>query len=136
LFVASVSKALGSDFTCVCRRYGDKIDPEGDLHAMANVKSLLKEGGLLFLAVPMGKDLVYWNAHRKYGRVRLPLLFSGWTIRGAFGVDQQILDDERHQIHVQPVWVLGNERPPKDGIDFERIIGWSNEHGQPYRGRL
>jgi hypothetical protein len=136
LFVASVSAASGDVSTCAGCRYGDKIDPDGDLRAMANVQSLLKEGGLLYLAVPMGKDLVYWNAHRKYGRVRLPLLFSGWTVRGAFGVDQQILDDERHQIHVQPVWVLGNEKPPKDGIDFARIVGWANQHGQPYRGRL
>lgn len=35
-------------------RYGDPINPEGDLVAMGTVMDVLKEGGLLFLTVPIG----------------------------------------------------------------------------------
>lgn len=36
-------------------RYGDPINPNGDLVAMEMVKNVTKEDGLLFLTVPIGK---------------------------------------------------------------------------------
>ena len=36
-------------------RYGDPINPNGDLVAMETVKHMLKEGGLFFLTVPIGE---------------------------------------------------------------------------------
>lgn len=59
-------------------RYGDPIDPDGDLKAMKKAFTMLSENGILFLAVPVGKDWVCWNAHRVYGPNRLPLLLSGF----------------------------------------------------------
>ena len=38
------------------------------------------QGGLLFLSVPVGPDVVAWNLHRRYGHVRLPLLLDGWGL--------------------------------------------------------
>lgn len=40
-------------------------------------------GGLLFLSVPVGPDVLAWNLLRRYGRVRLPLLLEGWALAGA-----------------------------------------------------
>jgi len=57
-------------------RYGDPLDPDGDLKAMKKVYSLLKPGGLLFLTVPVGPDVVVFNLHRRYGAARLPLLLN------------------------------------------------------------
>lgn len=37
-------------------RYGDPINPDGDLEAMKTVQSVLNEQGLLFLTVPIGKE--------------------------------------------------------------------------------
>lgn len=61
-------------------RYGDPINPEADLEAMAKTTSYLKDGGLLFLAVPVGRDAIYWNSCRVYGKARLPLLFEKWDL--------------------------------------------------------
>ena len=36
-------------------RYGDPINPDGDINAMKTVQSVLNEQGLLFLTVPLGK---------------------------------------------------------------------------------
>lgn len=36
-------------------RYGDPINPTGDLVAMETVRSILREGGLLFLTIPIGR---------------------------------------------------------------------------------
>lgn len=65
-------------------RYGDPLNPDGDLAAMARMKTVVKPNGLLFLAVPVGCDALVWNAHRIYGPVRLPMLLSGWEALAVF----------------------------------------------------
>ncbi|VDD93667.1 unnamed protein product, partial [Enterobius vermicularis] len=61
-------------------RYGDPLDPIGDIREMQKTWCILKEGGLAFLGLPSGMDGLFYNAHRVYGRVRLPLLFNGKTL--------------------------------------------------------
>eukprot|EP01036_Dinobryon_divergens_P029429 gene29430-38523_t len=57
-------------------RYGDPLNPDADLEAMAKARSILKPGGLLFLTVPVGPDVLVFNLHRRYGPARLPLLLG------------------------------------------------------------
>ncbi|RYH29028.1 DUF268 domain-containing protein [archaeon] len=60
-------------------RYGDPINPFGDLETMARIHCLLPPGGYLFLGVPTGPiDAVVWNAHRVYGRHRMRMLLQDW----------------------------------------------------------
>lgn len=66
-------------------RYGDPLDPDGDLKAMANVAKVLPEGGLLYLTVPFQHDVTLWNVNRHYGPVRLPHLLKGFTLLDTFG---------------------------------------------------
>ena len=66
-------------------RYGDPINPWGDLGAMKRSWNMLKDGGILFLTVPIGRDCLTWNAHRIYGKYRLPMLLKGWELLGFFG---------------------------------------------------
>ena len=89
-------------------RYGDPINPNGDLEAMSRLKNFLKPNGVLFLAVPMGPDAVVWNAHRIYGRKRFPLLIDGWEVVDSFGYDESIYDLRVGRWDVQPIWVLSN----------------------------
>lgn len=86
-------------------RYGDPINPHGDLIAMEKTKKMLVSGGVLFLSVPVAKDLLYWKAHRNYGAIRLPMLLSGWKILASFGFDQSDFQREQEE---QPVFVLGS----------------------------
>ena len=87
-------------------RYGDPIDPDGDLRAMTRFRGLLEPGGLLLLAVPMGRDALVWNAHRIYGPLRWPRLIEGWEVVDSFGFEERLYDAELGACHVQPVWVL------------------------------
>ncbi len=89
-------------------RYGDPLNPDGDLQAMQNIKHMLKKGGLLFLAVPVGIDTIYWNAHRIYGKERLPYLLNGWKIINTFGFHESQLQSHSAGWH-QPLFVLTNE---------------------------
>ena len=87
-------------------RYGDPLDPLGDLKSMQETKSIVKRDGILFLSVPIGMDTVVWNAHRIYGRVRLPQLLEGWDILQTFGFNEGLFD--KPHSYVQPIFVLKN----------------------------
>ncbi len=90
-------------------RYGDPINPNGDLEAMRKMKKILRPGGLLFLAVPVAKDKIVWNAHRIYGRHRLPLLIDGWELLGSVGFKEEYFDtDTGKDGCFQPIFVLKN----------------------------
>ncbi|NNU44152.1 DUF268 domain-containing protein [Ramlibacter sp. B156] len=47
-------------------RYGDPIDPEGDLKAIRELRRVLAPGGSLLVVVPVGQPRVQFNAHRVY----------------------------------------------------------------------
>ena len=66
-------------------RYGDPLNPDGDLLTIAKVACLLRPGGLFFLGFAVGRDAVVWNAHRIYGSSRLQLVFKGWHLLTFFG---------------------------------------------------
>ena len=106
-------------------RYGDPIDPDGDLRAMKSTLDLLDPArGLLYLSVPVGgDDAVHWNEGRVYGPIRLPLLLQGLDIEAGFGLSPQDIGDplsmaraeQRHarmapKEAFQPVLVLSAEQ--------------------------
>lgn len=45
-------------------RYGDPIDPHGDVAGLCNLAKILRSGGVFHLSVPVGKERVEFNAHR------------------------------------------------------------------------
>jgi len=47
-------------------RYGDPLDPEGDLIAIAELKRVCAVGGSVLFVVPVGKPKICYNAHRIY----------------------------------------------------------------------
>jgi SAM-dependent methyltransferase len=47
-------------------RYGDPLDPDGDLKAMAELTRVLAPGGSLLFVVPVGQARIQFNAHRIY----------------------------------------------------------------------
>jgi ubiquinone/menaquinone biosynthesis C-methylase UbiE len=48
-------------------RYGDPLDPQGDIKAMNELQRVLKPGGNLLFVVPVGgKMRIQYNAHRIY----------------------------------------------------------------------
>ena len=93
-------------------RYGDVINPIGDLQSMAKLLSVIKPGGLMFVAVPTGDgyDGLVWNAHRIYGKQRLPKLFAGWKLIDVIGQGSPPKGKFK-----QHLWVLQNPNGCKVG---------------------
>jgi len=86
-------------------RYGDPLDPDGDLRAMQEAHRILKPGGILFFAAPVGPDCLVWNAHRIYGPKRLPMLFQSWTVLKSYGFSEDLYSRPLGS-YKQPVFVL------------------------------
>lgn len=61
-------------------RYGDPIDPNGDLKAIAELKRVLALGGYLFFVVPVGKPKILFNAHRIYSYNQILEYFNGLSL--------------------------------------------------------
>lgn len=88
-------------------RYGDPIDANGDLRAMRVAHCLLKPGGTMFFTVPVGPDVVVYNLHRRYGRIRLGLLLHGWQVQYVVGWEDAKLDQARDwRRSYEPIFVL------------------------------
>jgi hypothetical protein len=59
-------------------RYGDALNPWGDVLEVARAHCVCKSKGSLVLAVMYGQDKIEFNAHRVYGPARWPYLTSNW----------------------------------------------------------
>jgi len=57
-------------------RYGDSLDPNGDVKACQELMRVLASGGDLLIAVPVGRPKVMFNAHRIYSFEQARDLFS------------------------------------------------------------
>lgn len=57
-------------------RYGDPLDPDGDLKAIAELKRVLSVGGNLLFVVPVGTPKVMFNAHRIYSYEQVMSFFN------------------------------------------------------------
>ena len=61
-------------------RYGDALNPWGDIIAIARAWCVVKKGGSLTIGVPYNHthDSLSFNAHRVYGKIRYPYLTTNW----------------------------------------------------------
>lgn len=57
-------------------RYGDPIDPDGDIKAINELKRVIKQGGNFLFVTPVGKPKIMFNAHRIYSFEMIRHLFD------------------------------------------------------------
>ncbi len=62
-------------------RYGDPLDPEGDLKAVAELKRVLAPGGSLLFVVPVGRSRLMFNGHRIYSFAQIENMFAGLELK-------------------------------------------------------
>jgi SAM-dependent methyltransferase len=79
-------------------RYGDTVDPDGDLKAARELSRVLAPGGNLLVAMPVGKEKLQFNAHRVYsyqtGLDLFPdLVLKGFTLIPDSAVEIGIIED-------------------------------------------
>ena len=77
-------------------RYGDKIDPQGHEKGLKQLKRMVKPGGVLYLATPIGPQRIEFNAHRIFAAETLTGWFDdGWKIeRFAYLDDSEVMHED------------------------------------------
>jgi hypothetical protein len=60
-------------------RYGDALNPWGDIMSLARAYCVTKRHGVLVLGLSSGPDKVYFNAGRIYGIHRWPYMVTNWV---------------------------------------------------------
>ncbi len=61
-------------------RYGDPLDPNGDLRAIIELKRVLSKNGSLIFVTPVGKPRIQFNAHRIYSYEMIMEMFEGLNL--------------------------------------------------------
>lgn len=117
-------------------RYGDPLNPNGDLDSMKKVKTLLKpDTGLLFLTVPIGADIIVYNLHRRYGPIRLPLLLDQWDIVDRIGWNEAKFNEKSNWRQTyEPVFILkpsiNNNQENNNQENIQEVISKENENNK------
>lgn len=68
-------------------RYGDPLDPQGDIKAAKELIRVLEPGGSLLIAVPTGKARIQFNAHRIYEVEQIIEMFKPLELKSSALVD-------------------------------------------------
>jgi len=62
-------------------RYGDPIDPNGDIKAINELKRVVSKGGSLLFVTPVGKPRIEFNAHRIYSYEQILSYFEEFELK-------------------------------------------------------
>lgn len=62
-------------------RYGDKIDPQGDIRSINELKRVVQPGGDLLFVTPVGKPKIEFNAHRIYSYEQVMEYFAPLSLK-------------------------------------------------------
>jgi hypothetical protein len=62
-------------------RYGDPLDPSGDLKAVSELTRVTTVGGSLLFVVPVGRPRILFNAHRIYSYDQVLELFPAFELQ-------------------------------------------------------
>jgi len=95
-------------------RYGDDIDPSGDLKAIKELCRVCAPKGHLIVAVPVGKERIEFNAHRIYNALKFSKYFDGFTLKefslisdnGAFIRNADISDADHQRYGCGCFWFV------------------------------
>lgn len=79
-------------------RYGDPLDIFGHRKAAVEFSRVLKKGGLMYIATPIGKERICFNAHRIFTPMQILELFPKFKLI-EFSI---VTDDDQYLENVNP----------------------------------
>ena len=107
-------------------RYGDPIDPDGDVKAFRELWTMLRSKATLVFASPVGPGQIAFNAHRHFGVKRLARLWTGWKLVAVHGMPVGDTLTPHWWVtgqvnHIQPIFVLERQDDP-DGSPVPSML--------------
>ena len=76
-------------------RYGDKLDYDGDLKAINELKRVLAIGGDLIFVVPIGEAIIQFNAHRIYSFNQIVNYFESFKL-----IEYALIPDNANEVGI------------------------------------
>jgi SAM-dependent methyltransferase len=70
-------------------RYGDEVDSIGHLKAAKELVRILKPGGKLYIGTPVGKESLFFDAHRVFHVETVVEMFSGLSLESFDFIDDK-----------------------------------------------
>lgn len=118
-------------------RYGDPVDPSGHERGIANMVRLLKAGGTFYLATPIGRERVEFNANRVFDPRSIVRLVEGHGLMlqrlmviasGGLAQEVQTAPESLHALAEETynlgVFVFVKPRPVEQAVKFDsRSVG-------------
>jgi len=83
-------------------RYGDPVDPEACFKSMVELQRVLAVNGKLYIAVPIGVESVYFNAHRVFAPKTVIETFSKLKLTDFSIIDTRNTQMPRYLEHIAP----------------------------------
>ena len=90
-------------------RYGDPLDPLGTIKACRELMRVLKPGGSLYFALPIGKSAVYFNAHRVHDPLEIIRYFKNLRLISfsAVGDNGRFIDQAKPEDYARASYACG-----------------------------
>lgn len=88
-------------------RYGDPLNPDGDIKAIAELKRVCAIGGNLFIVVPVGIRRIQFNAHRIYHPQDIISYMDGFALKDFSLITDDGLFIENSDLNVAAVQKYG-----------------------------
>jgi SAM-dependent methyltransferase len=85
-------------------RYGDLIDGEGHIKSALELARVLKTGGKLYFSTPIGKECLYYDAHRVFSTNSVFEMFKSLTL-----VDFAYINDKSEQVVLEKDYNSANQ---------------------------
>lgn len=105
-------------------RYGEPVDPEACFNAMRSMQRVLRVGGHLYLAVPVGRDGVSFNAARVFSPETVISTLDKLTL-----VDFTVVDNRTSKVYYREHLSLDQFHHDYDS-DFQKDYGyWTSFDG-------
>ena len=110
-------------------RYGDPLNPNGDIEAMNRLAEHLRDDSIVYFGVPLGADCLVWNTHHIYGPKRLPLLLHNFKLLDVFSV----YDDNNQELYpfslplsqyIQPLLILQKRSKTSENYLYDHITDY------------
>lgn len=95
-------------------RYGDALNPWGDILAIARAWCVTKPKAWIWMGVPTGQDRIFYNWHRIYGKFRWPIVMTNWKTITTTGMHKERTVPQKLSLGI---W----KSMPNEGFVFEKI---------------
>jgi len=88
-------------------RYGDELDPQGDIKAINEIKRVVMTGGDILFVVPLGKSMIQFNGQRLYSKEQIVEYFSGCELK-----EFTLIPDKGGLIRNAETEIINNQKYP------------------------